>query len=155
MNLNAASTLAIQLMTEHGLIGKGWKFQFDRAVKRFGLCNHTGRVISLSKPLTLACDKDNVKDTILHEIAHALVGVGHGHDYVWQQMCRKIGAIPKRCGTISSDKEPKLKYYAVCGACKKEYQRAKRPRNNVRIACRCQKNLSWDDKILLEYKQRY
>ena len=41
---------------------------------------------------------DQVRDTILHEIAHALVGPGHGHDAVWKRKCREVGARPERCG---------------------------------------------------------
>lgn len=39
-----------------------------------------------------------IRDTILHEIAHALVGPNHCHDLVWKAKCLEIGATPRRCG---------------------------------------------------------
>jgi hypothetical protein len=41
---------------------------------------------------------EEIVDTILHEIAHALVGPRHGHDTVWKAKCTDIGARPERCG---------------------------------------------------------
>ena len=29
----------------------------------------------------------DIRDTLLHEIAHAIVGPGHAHDAVWQTRC--------------------------------------------------------------------
>jgi len=43
-----------------------------------------------------------VRDTLLHEIAHALVGTAHGHDEVWKAKCLEIGAINLR-GVVKSD----------------------------------------------------
>ncbi len=45
--------------------------------------------------------EDEVLDTILHEIAHALVGPQHGHDAVWRAKAREIGCSGERC--VSSD----------------------------------------------------
>ena len=39
------------------------------------------------------------KDVVLHEIAHALTGPGHGHDWAWKQKCVLVGARPERCYT--------------------------------------------------------
>jgi hypothetical protein len=36
-------------------------------------------------------------DTILHEIAHALVGARHGHDRVWRATALRIGCSGTRC----------------------------------------------------------
>ena len=77
MNLFEASILARSLMSEHGLAD--WGFAFDHARRRFGACNYTRRRITLSRPLTLLNGIDEVRDTILHEIAHALCpGDKHG-----------------------------------------------------------------------------
>ena len=42
----------------------------------------------------MACDEE-VKNTLLHEIAHALVGPGHRHNRVWRQKAREIGCDAK------------------------------------------------------------
>ena len=54
---------------------------------------------------------EETKDVVLHEIAHALTGRGHGHDAVWKRMCIKVGARPERCykseengGTVKTTK---------------------------------------------------
>ena len=37
-----------------------------------------------------------IKDTVLHEIAHAIAGGRHHHDRVWVACCNKIGCEPSR-----------------------------------------------------------
>ena len=153
MKVLEAYELATKLLQEHGLRQKGWVIDIDNAKTRFGCCNFTKKEISLSKPLIEANDYVEVVDTILHEIAHALVGPGHGHDAVWKRMCVKIGAKPQRC--FSSDDTVTIagKYRAVCGGCKKEFSRHKRIPRGRKVACLCQKNKSWENKILLDYKK--
>ena len=71
-------------MTRHGL--HGWAFRFNRCKQAMGLCVYHRRSIELS---IYFVERDNpveeIRDTILHEIAHALVGPGHGHDKVWKK----------------------------------------------------------------------
>ena len=94
MNLYTARHIARTLMNEHGLID--WTFRFDHARRRFGSCQPRRRWITLSAPLTLLNTEDEVRDTILHEIAHALTP-GAGHNAAWRAACRRIGANPVRC----------------------------------------------------------
>ena len=70
MELADAESLALELMRQHGLLPR-WKFKFDRAIRRFGCCNEGKRLISLSARLTELNSEYEVRDTILHEIAHA------------------------------------------------------------------------------------
>ena len=42
--------------------------------------------------------EENVKNTLLHEIAHALAGHEHNHDEVWKATARSIGCDGCRCG---------------------------------------------------------
>ena len=39
---------------------------------------------------------ETIKNTTLHEIAHAVVGGHHGHDIVWVNYCKSIGCNGKR-----------------------------------------------------------
>ena len=57
--------------------------------------------VELSVSFVLRATWSDVRDTILHEIAHAIVGPGHGHDAVWQTAERRIGCTPKRCSTVT------------------------------------------------------
>lgn len=94
MEPSQASQLARSLMNDHGL--HDWLFQLDHSKVRFGHCRQRSKVISLSQYLIRLNDEAQVKDTVLHEIAHALVGPGHGHDAEWKQMAKDIGARPER-----------------------------------------------------------
>lgn len=153
MNTVTAKQLALELMDQYGLLYLGWSFEFDTAKRRFGCCNYTHKVISLSAPLTTANEEAQVKDTILHEIAHALVGYGHGHDSVWKSMCVAIGAKPERCYTQEDTTVIAGKYRAVCGGCGQVHNRHKRPPRGRRYACLCQNHISdWSKKKILEYK---
>lgn len=152
MNLQQAYSLATNLLKEHGLSQRGWIIQFDHAKRRFGQCRYRSRVISLSRPLTDANDFERVKDTILHEIAHALVGPGHGHDSVWKRKCVEIGAKPERCFTEEDTNIIAGKYRAVCGGCGTVHTRHKRLPVGRRVACLCQRGKSWNEKQILEYK---
>ncbi len=70
---------------------------WDESVVRYGQCRHHKQEIGLSNPLTKRNSIEHSKDTVLHEIAHALTGEGHGHNAVWKRTCVKVGARPERC----------------------------------------------------------
>ena len=95
MDLDDARRLGDRLLHQHGL--NGWRLQFDRARTRAGRCDARHRIISLSAPLTALHDEAEVRETILHEIAHALVGPAHGHDEVWRARALAIGSSGERC----------------------------------------------------------
>jgi predicted SprT family Zn-dependent metalloprotease len=119
MNLYETAHLAKQLMREHGLTAAGWSFGFDHAKRRFGRCNYTRKLITLSRPLVLLNAFDEVRDTILHEIAHALVpGTGHGPK--WRLTCVRIGARPRRCyddASVVSPPRRVARYEMGCTSC--------------------------------------
>jgi predicted SprT family Zn-dependent metalloprotease len=124
MKRTDALKLAKQLFREHGLDKKGWKFAFDRAVLRHGVCNEFTKSISISGPLVALNDEAWVRELLLHEIAHALAGNEAGHGPRWQAICRRIGAIPQALG----DKPPFTptpKYLLTCEGCGASYPRQK------------------------------
>jgi len=93
--INKALMIAESLVRYH--LSKEWTIRMNgRLLKTFGQCNHLTKVINLSKKLTINEIEDSVIDTILHEIAHALVGSGHGHGKVWINMALSIGCAAKR-----------------------------------------------------------
>ncbi len=91
-------------MDEHGLTD--WEFGWDRAVRRAGAARHRLKQITLSAKLMKQFPASQARDTILHEIAHALVGPGHGHGPVWKAKAASIGARPQRCYDSSIAKVP-------------------------------------------------
>ncbi|WP_245673843.1 MULTISPECIES: SprT-like domain-containing protein [Actinoplanes] len=82
-------------MVQHRL--RGWRLVFDNAKSRAGVCRSDRKEIGLSRPLIGLYSPDQVRETILHEIAHALAGPRHGHDAVWRATAQRIGASGARC----------------------------------------------------------
>jgi predicted SprT family Zn-dependent metalloprotease len=113
MDLFKAQTLANELMKQHNLIASGWWFSFDNAKRRFGVCNFGLKKIGLSSHLVKLNDESHVRNTILHEIAHALVGRKHGHDAVWRAKAIEIGCDGNRCYSSEVTK-PEARYIGVC-----------------------------------------
>jgi predicted SprT family Zn-dependent metalloprotease len=140
MKLSEARALAVGYMKLHGLEEKGWRFKFDNAKRRFGLCSGRRKVISLSRYLVELNDGEEVRDTILHEIAHALVP-GDGHGPKWKAVAKGIGAKPQRCYDSARVASPEGKIVGTCPRCGKETRRFKRP--TVLRACgRCCKEFN-------------
>lgn len=106
--------LAHNLLREHGLYDQGWRFVWDNARKRGGQCRYTAREISMSKYLVPMWTDEQVRDTLIHEIAHALVGPGFGHGPVWSRQMRALGAVPER---THANETVKGRYKAVCDHC--------------------------------------
>jgi hypothetical protein len=117
MDIIEARELADTLMTEHGLTAAGWNFGFDNAVSRLGVCMIAKKSITISRHMTGAAEAEQVRQTILHEIAHALLGTrtvmfsprrnGHtlaarpvekdfGHGPEWKALAASIGYTGKR-----------------------------------------------------------
>ena len=107
MQLEEALQLAWQQLDRFGLTAKGWTVNFDEGYRILGHCCYHVKAITLSQLHVEQNNRENVLNTILHEIAHALVGPGHGHDMVWQAKARSVGARPSAfaaCGVSRSTK---------------------------------------------------
>jgi len=111
-----AVTLFNQMSETHGL--RGWKFTYDHARTRAGCCNHTSRTISLSKYMVLnpKITKTEIKNTLLHEMAHALVGAEHHHDAVWKAKAIEIGCTGDRCHALELTDRYNYKIECPCGS---------------------------------------
>ena len=91
--LSHVAATARALMDEHGL-GE-WTFAFLEAERRLGDCNYQERVIRIGRTHALAARDAEIRDTILHEIAHALAGPETRHGARWKAVARRIGATPR------------------------------------------------------------
>ena len=81
------------LMDQHGI--EGWTFRFSAAQRRLGECREREKVILLSRRHAVSGAPGEVRDTILHEIAHAIAGAKAGHGPVWKAVAKRIGATPR------------------------------------------------------------
>jgi hypothetical protein len=110
-NILKIERLALKYMNHHGLIDNGWRVSFDCSyhlkpayrnnlslilfweIFCAGFCNEEEKIIGLSK-YHLVKEKYEyilIKNVILHEIAHAIVGVECHHNDIWLQKFLEIG----------------------------------------------------------------
>lgn len=104
MRLDAAHAMGRDLLARHGL-GE-WRLSFTRAKRQAGVCRPDRKEIGLSSILTELHPESEVCDTVLHEIAHALVGPRHGHDQVWRAKALELGCTATRCVPESAARAP-------------------------------------------------
>lgn len=136
MTLQDAMWMAEDLI-EEWLPGQGWRLRFDNAKRRCGICRPMKKEIGLSRHYVRLNNEAEVRDTILHEIAHALTP-RHGHDRVWKAACRKVGARPVRCADSAKVAMPAAPWQATCADCGAVHKRHRltRKARNGRCACR-------------------
>jgi hypothetical protein len=137
---------AEKLIAKH-LDPTAWDFEFTKHKRRLGECHyrlgmvkgeltHVGGTIKASYHILGMPDADtHIKDTILHEIAHAKVGPRHGHDRVWRTAARQLGCTANRRGPSM---QVKGKWSGTCHKCGYVIYRHRRTPRMTRLACeRC------------------
>lgn len=145
MDLGEAQRMARALMTEHGLAR--WRFVFDNAKTRAGVCRPGRREIGLSRAITALHSEAEVRDTVLHEIAHALVGAEHGHDAVWRAKAREIGCTGERCVPLTAARPP-APWVGTCPA----GHSVSRHRRPTRVMTCAQCSRTFDPRHLIEWR---
>ncbi|MCY3793749.1 MAG: SprT-like domain-containing protein, partial [Gammaproteobacteria bacterium] len=102
-SLVETEALANELLKHHKAnsgLGRNWCFGFDLAPSRAGACKYEERRIDLSVSFCLRASRAEIIDTILHEIAHAIVGKAHNHDAVWAAKALEIGCTGERTHAV-------------------------------------------------------
>jgi len=137
MDLPAARHLAETLLAEHGLSAADppWTFRFNRRKRALGICHYDAQRIELSSHFVAANDLDEVRDTVLHEIAHALAGPAAGHGAAWKAACVKVGARPQRLAPPQIAMPPG-RWRARCPGCNALHTRHRRPSKGRDYFCR-------------------
>lgn len=125
MTINQVRALATELKNKHYEL-LSWNISFNKRKKAFGVCNYIHREISLSVLLIPFMSDKAIKETIIHEIAHALTK-GHDHDNVWRRTCIELGGTGDRVGGSNKFKdgengrsefhETSSKYTLTCPTC--------------------------------------
>ncbi len=146
---------ALNLMEKHGLLSQGWQFRFDRSLRRYGCCKHGRRHITISLPISLRNNLGQTTDTILHEIAHALVGVRAGHNHEWKRMAASIGATPERCYDAKEVVRPEGNYQAICSNCSHKFHAYRRHRRKSACMYCCKKynGGKFSDQFLIQWSR--
>ena len=93
---------ARKALSSNGL--DGWTIKFNGRIKRaVGKCKPRKKRIDLAKTYFVdhesAIDEEQLKDVILHEVAHALDFERRGtsdHSRKWKRVAREVGANPSR-----------------------------------------------------------
>lgn len=84
--------LALLLMENHSVAHFKFSFTRDSSVK--GLC--TDDTIKINYEYALNGDISEIKNTILHEIAHAIAGNENNHNEYWQAIAKELGVKYKK-----------------------------------------------------------
>ena len=127
--------------TASGELAPGWEFGFDLAKVRAGVCRPSERRIEISVSYCLRAGREAVEKTILHEIAHAIVGIDHGHDEVWKRTAVRIGAGPEAC---HDTEHTRPKWVGACG-CDRRWTRHRLSRRLRYAHCaKCRKPIAWE-----------
>lgn len=121
--MSAAQELAEGLLARHL---PGWTLTWNRARRRLAFCNCDSQVISLSRHLTAVLTEAELRDVVLHEIAHGLVGCEHQHDASWKAQARALGAVPRAQRPVANSKALPAPWIGKC-ASGHEFRRFRRP----------------------------
>jgi predicted SprT family Zn-dependent metalloprotease len=164
MNLTEIETLAQELIKKHldnhqnGI----WWFKWMSSTRALGRCRQPRLgigegTIELNEDFVLhSNDLTEIKDVILHEIAHALAGHAAGHGRLWKHYAMSIGARPNRCSDSESFKEvvaQNAKYVATCPKCGQKYYRGRMTRQALRAFC--SKHYGMSEETKLKYVINY
>jgi len=98
----------------------GWEIDFSNRKRTLGHCNCTKKLISISNAYLKTNTFPVMKDTLLHEIAHALQFEKTGktdHGKSWKSIARDVGCRPVRCADLKEVNLPSAKYIGTCPCC--------------------------------------
>lgn len=138
MNAQEFVEWAREVMRRHGVTAQ---LRFSRAVRVLGRWNERSRTITITRHLLDRPELDGVlKDTLLHEVAHAIAGACEGHGEVWRRACLRVGAQPKRCAEAGLSRLiGATKWVVACVDCDNKIERIRKPRPALTERYRCKK----------------
>ena len=86
------------------LYQQGWRTNFTKNQSFLGRCHHKEKRILISILHLNSASQMEFENTVLHEIAHVLVGPNQGHNEVWKNKALEIGCHnPSPCGVLNID----------------------------------------------------
>ncbi len=141
-DLPEVESLAGALIERHQAVSgldRRWRFRFSLAKARAGACDERARRIELSVSYCLRATRAEIRDTLLHEIAHAIVGASHQHDAVWKAKAREIGCSGDRCHRV---RHTVARWIGVCG-CMRHFRQRLHRRMRRAICAKCRGRIEW------------
>jgi hypothetical protein len=135
MDLKEVEVIASLELAKQGL--HGWTFGWGDTKRRLGVCKYRSKRIEIAEYYALHSARASVLDTLLHEIAHAIVGPGIGHGPAWKAAAIRLGATPKACDASTDVVIKPGDWQATCSACKRTVHLYRRPRALNGYRCRC------------------
>ena len=139
--IQALGDSLVSAFQSKGELPRGWVFGFDLANSRAGVCRYTEQRVDLSVSYCLAATRAEIEDTVLHEIAHAIVGPRHNHDAVWKAKALEIGCAGERCHRVQHSTP---KWIGECGCGQQWFRQILQRRIMSNRACsRCGSAITW------------
>lgn len=111
-----------ELAEQHGL--SHWNMELDDAKRRFGLCDRGRMTISISRHLAALNTEAEIRNTVLHELAHAKTPGAH-HNRLWKATARAMGCTGTRCYSAEVI-QPARPYRGQCPNCQRVIERHRR-----------------------------
>lgn len=125
----------------------GWTFKLNTNKARLGVCKYNQKSIELSVHHVDSASEPEVRDTLLHEIAHVMAGVKAKHGFGWRRVALSIGCNGLRCGTIHN--KPAPNFIGTCAKCGTEIPRYRLKRRLMNsptvhhLSCGPEGRISW------------
>lgn len=145
MELKKAKEISLELIEK--LAPKNTEFKFDNAKRRIGCCKYRkdSTIISISKCYMPQLNESEVRNVIIHEIAHVL-NPRQKHNKQWRETAIQLGGDGKRVFGRKIDIGHKYKY--TCPVCRRvSYKHTKRD-----LACGVCCNKNNNGKYDIKYK---
>ena len=100
----------------------GWSFKLNTNKRFRGWCKYGKKRVEISRNL-LPLGVDEVRKTIIHELAHVVAGYENSHNHIWKSTVIRMGGDPRRLGKAM---KVKGRYIGKCSKCQRVFYRYRR-----------------------------
>ena len=100
MLVREARQMAMELFKQYN-IDTTWKLKFMAHSRWLGCCMFNKKTIYLNLAYVANAPPEVIRNTIIHEIAHALLPWQVHHGVQWKQLFRRMGGDGKRCTRVN------------------------------------------------------
>ncbi|WP_169973369.1 SprT-like domain-containing protein [Tautonia rosea] len=135
MDLEQLHAIAHHELRKQGL--HGWTFGLAQTKRRLGACKYRLKRIEIAEYHVRNNPDEMVRDTLLHEIAHAIAGPDAGHGPAWKAVAIRLGATPRSCETSNTLAVQPGDWQATCPSCQKTVHYYRQPKSLSGYRCKC------------------